>query len=455
MTKKRKIKKQLIFNIINTLIILFFVCFYVGRLLYYYLEAEKKKNTNVDIALVDKLLDNISMIDVNNGLIDNEDGTYTYKGDSKYNYVKYSGRLFRVISIDEDKNMAMISETGETILMPGVEEYQNSYLSQWLNEVDEKAKTGIYLNTLNKPYEYLSDVITCLDKINSLDEISCNNTFTSKVTLLSLADYKNVGGVNSFLNNGEDFFLSSQDDTNHFWYVASDGGISIGNLMNETHSIRPVLNLRNSTLFYSGAGTRTNPYIIENKEVTNLREASVSEYVKFSDYTWQIIEKDDDKVKLAMNGYITEDNKNVLKSFGTSNTFSLKSGNIGYYLNNDFYNSLKDNKLIVESAFYYGKYTKYASFNYQDTYSNSINCYVGLLNIGDLYVNKYPNTFLLTRPYGDNNIVYTINDNNLFFIDYVTSKLNIRPAIYISNTNILSGDGTDDNPYMLEVAAGD
>ncbi|HPE14988.1 MAG TPA: hypothetical protein PLT65_04055 [Bacilli bacterium] len=451
MTKKRKIKKQLIFNIINTLIILFFVCFYVGRLLYYYLEAEKKKNTNVDIALVDKLLDNISMIDVNNGLIDNEDGTYTYKGDSKYNYVKYSGRLFRVISIDEDKNMAMISETGETILMPGVEEYQNSYMNDWLNENDDKANTGIYFNTLNTPYEYLEDTTSCLDKVNTIEKITCEETKSYKVTLLSLSDYKRAGGADSYLSNGEDFFLVTQNDTNHYWYVASDGGLSLGKLMNETHGIRSVITLMSSTIIYGGSGSESDPFIIEKTKVDTLTDASIKDYVTFSNYKWQIIGKTEDKVKLVMDGYITEDKKEIATKYGTSNNFSTKAGNIGHYLNNDFYNSLSNKELIVESTFYYGKYSKYANFNYQDIYSNSVNCYVGLLNIGDLYINKYKNTFLMTRPYGDTDIIYVINDNNLFFTDYVTNEHSIRPVIYLGNINIASGNGTENSPYTLEV----
>lgn len=452
--KSKRLKKQLLFKVINTAIILFFVFFYGGRLIYYYLQENGKKDENIAIALVDELIKKVSLIDQTNGLVDNKDGSYTYKGKTTQNYVKYSGRIFRIIGIDKDKNITMITEETQTVLMPGVNDYKTSYLRDWLELNEEKTNTGLFMLTLNNPYEFLEKTNTCLDKIDNIEKITCEHAYQEDyITLLSLNDYKQIGGSDSYLNNKGDYFLLTQTSDNKHWYVAADGGISIGNLMNETHGIRPVITIRNSTIVYQGNGTKDNPYIIENTKALELTQASISEYVSFSGYNWQIIGKDNDKVKLILSGYIKENDNEISLKYGTNNSYSLNINTIGYYLNNDFYDSLTNKELLLKTKHYYGKFTKYANFNYQDIYKNSIDAYVGLPSVGDLYINQYNNIFLSTRPYGDINIIYTINDNGNFFTDYVTNEQKIRPVIYLKRTNIKSGDGTFKTPYQLVVTS--
>ena len=450
--KKRKLKKYVLFNTINTIIILFFVCFYGYRLVYYY-KAEHGKKANEDVLLVDELLKHVSMIDKSNGLVEEEDKTHLYKGTVKNNYVKYSGRLFRIVGIDEDNNITLVSDSSETLFMPGATEYKDSYFKEWLNPIQDKKNTGIYLNTLNKPDEYLEKVSTCYDKVNDLENITCKDTDNSEyITLLSLNDYKTAGGANSYLNNAEDYFLVSQNADNYYWYVASDGGIQVGNKVNDEHGVRVVIKLRNSTIAYGGSGYKSNPYIIEKKTTKDLVNADISSYVTYNDYTWRIIGRDEEKVKVVLDGYLKDGEEDITKKYGSSNVFSNAKNTIGYYLNNDFYKSLKDTSLIVKTAFYNGAFSEYTKFNYQNVYNTSVNCYVGLLNYGDLYLNEYPDIYLNTRPYGiDTKIIYTVNENQLLYTDYVSSELKIRPVIYLKNANIVSGNGNKEMPYVVEV----
>lgn len=450
--KKRKLKKQVLFNTINTIIILFFIFFYGYRLVHYYLEENGKKKNEV-VLLVDELLKHVSMIDKANGLIEEEDGTHIYKGNTKNNYVRYSGRLFRIIDLDKENNIRMVADTSETLFMPGMVSFNEGYFKEWLNKIDDKKHSGIYIDTLNKPDEYLEKVNSCVDKINDLENITCNEKDDSLyVSLLSLNDYKVIGGANSYLNNNDDYFLLSQNDDNYSWYVASDGGINIGNKFNEQHGVRPVITLRNSTLVYGGSGYKSNPYIIEKNKVNELVNADISSYVTYNDYVWKIIGKDEEKVKVVLDGYLKDGEEDIVKKYGSSNTFSLTKNTIGYYLNNDFYKSLEDKSLIVKSTFYNGAFSDYSKFNYQNIYNSSLDCYVGLLNYGDLYINEYDNIFINTRPYGiDTKITYTINDNKLLYTNYVNKDLKVRPVIYLKNTGILSGNGSKDLPYVLEV----
>lgn len=452
MKKKRRLKKQLVFDVFNTLVILAIIGFYGYRMVFYYLEFNNNvKNVKQQVLLSSDMIKKVSMLDKNNGLIDNEDGTYTFKGNANNNYIKYSGRIFRALGIDKDKNVTMISEDNQTILIPGINDYETGYLKEWLNVVSDKDNTGIYLNSLNTPSLYLTETKSCLDKIDDIKSIKCEKVNSeSLVSLLSLEDYSKIGGSDSYLNNGSDFFLVSQNSKNETWYVAKDGGISLATLLNETHGIRPVVTLNGNSIVYSGDGSKNNPYVIEKRTIKMVNDANVSDYVTLSNYKWQIVEKNNDMIKLVMDGVITKDEENVSIKYGTNSNLSTKSG-IFKYLNNDFYNSLEEKDLIVKNKCYYGAFSEYVKYNYQDVYSTSLDCNVGLLNIGDLFVNKYPSVFLSNKVFGDDSIVYTINENNSFFTDFVTSELNVRPVIYIKNTNILSGSGSESDPYTLEV----
>ncbi len=454
---RSKIKKRTFFYIINSLIILFFVIFYSYRLVYYYLKQNTNGLSDQAVVLVDDLLKYISYIDLDNGLIDNDDGTYTYKGNAIKNYVMYSGRMWRIIDIDQDKNIKMIREESDTLfIQEQADKYQNAPIRYWLENIKNVNNTGIYFKSLNNQYEYMEKTSLCIDKIDNVEAITCNSLYEEDyVTLLSLNDYKKIGGSKSYLNNEEDWWLATTNSNNQYWYVASDGGIQEGKILGSSHGIRPVITIRNYTNLVSGTGTKSDPYIIENNNVNILANVSVSNYIKYSNYLWKVISKQEGKIQLALDGYIKDNEGNEIDITYGNSKFSTAKGTIGYYLNNNFYNSLNSKEYIVKSDWYYGVYTGYNKYNYKDVYNAKYNANVGLLKIGDLYVQDYLNVFLSNRPYGSNNtLVYSTTDDKTFFADFVTAKKKIRPSIYLKDdVNILKGNGTKNNPYELEVAS--
>ncbi len=451
---EKKLNKWKVIMLINTVVILFFVLFYSYRLYHFWsLQMNSKEDVKL---LVDSLLQNISYIDQTTGLIDNNDGTYTYKGDTKYNYIKYSGRMFRILSIDKNKNMKIVLENSDVLFGQDLaESYNDTLIQQWLNDY-EISNGGIYYNTLNNQDVYLTKNTICVDKIDDVENITCETTDkTNYVSMLSLNDYKIAGGASSFLNNGESFWLLSRNSVNKLWNVATDGGLNIQEKLNSFYGVRPVVTLKSTTAVYKGNGTEENPYLIENPKAKTefLMDTNIGDYVTYSGYTWKIIDRSVEKVKLALDGYIKVDDKEVLKSYNSKvNTMENKQGTLTYYLNNDFYNSLENNDLIETSTWYYGKITDYSTYKYTDLYSNSVDLKVGTLKLDDLYANEYGDIFLSSRPYGDDNLIYTINEENKVFVNFVTAELKVRPVINIAGSAILdSGKGTINKPYVLEV----
>jgi len=451
--KKKKLKKQLIFNIINTALLLFFVVFYSYRLIHYY-NIENGNKGDTLIPLADELVKHVSYVDLDNGLVEYENDGYYYKGNTKNNYVYYSGRLWRIFKITKENHLKLVLNDSETIFYQTKStEYNSSSLRNYLELVNDVPYSGTYFKTLNKPYEMLSTTELCLDMVDDMGDITCHDKYSDDyITLMSLYDYKNVGGANSYLNNESNFWLSTTNADGMYWYVASDGGIKLQESDSATYGIRPVITLKNMTLLRGGNGTKANPYIVEEESVKTLRDASVSKYVSYSDYVWRIINKEEDKVYLALDGYVKVDDSDIEIAYGSNNSYSNNKNTIGNYLNNTFYKSLKNTDYVVKSSWYYGKYNEYNNFDYSKTFSTKYDNYIGLLKVGDLYVNEYSNTFILTRPYGASNLIYSINDKGNYFINFTTSKLKVRPALYLKgDLNVLSGDGSKDNPYEIGV----
>lgn len=453
---KKKLNKWKIFKLINIVLIFGLMIFYSYRL-YHYWNLQKESQADVKL-LVDSLLQNVSYIDQENGLIDNKNETYTYKGKTEYNYIKYSGRIFRILSIDSKKNIKIVREESDAILgQDSADDYNDTLMKTWLNDYKEE-NGGVYYNTLNNQDMYLAKTTECLDEIDDVENITCTKEdTTSYVSLLSLSDYEKAGGASSFLNNGENFWLVSRNTENKFWNVAEDGGLNVLEKTNAFNGIRPVLTLRYDTPILGGKGTKTDPYLVEDPKVKTefVMDTNVGDFISYGGYTWKVIERSVESVKLALNGYVKVDGEDVLEAYNTNdkNLFENKKGSIAYYLNNEFYDSLTDNSLIETSTWYDGKIEDYDTYNYKDLYSDSVDLKVGMLKLDDLFVNEFPGIFLTSRPYGnDSNLIYTINNENKVFVNFVSEKLKVRPAIKVAGSTIIkSGKGTEAKPYKMEV----
>ena len=105
--KKRKIKKQLIFNLISIFLIAIFGTYYLGRLMYYKKESEKV--IVYSDVLAEQIVERIYKYDVNPTLV-KKNGIYRYVNDANNNYVKFMGYTWRIIKINSDNTITMITE---------------------------------------------------------------------------------------------------------------------------------------------------------------------------------------------------------------------------------------------------------------------------------------------------------------------------------------------------------
>ena len=83
-------------------------------------------------------------------------------------------------------------------------------------------------------------------------------------------------------------------------------------------------------------------------------------------------------------------------------------------------------------------------------YSSKVALNVGMLTLGDMFINDVKNVFTLFRGIEDNKIIYVINEDGNFYGDFINSKYEVRPAFYIKGDTLINGGaGTEEEPYEL------
>ena len=176
---------------------------------------------------------------------------------------------------------------------------------------------------------------------------------------------------------------------------------------------------------------------MENENI--LSDKSVGEYVKYNNYTWRIQSKTEDTIKLILDGYIEKNDAAITEKYT----------NVINYLNKTFYNTLSKNNL-KKCDFYKGTYNKNTMYDYQNIYTEKANNYVGLSSIGELFINDYNNSWLYNS-FGSNSLQYKTTEQNRIIADVNSNKNNITPVICLKkDMTITAGEGTKDNPYIVE-----
>ncbi len=412
-----KSKYHTIFNICSIIFLSSLVIFYGYRLIHFYI-LEHKTYTNEIVPFYEKLIDSKGIEGTNNGLQTANEGYY-YASLSEDNYVYYLGKVWRIISIDKNNNIKMITEDNQTILnWDQSVNFDNSNINKWLNKSDDEY-SGVFEKSLKS--------VTVMKQNGKISD------------LLTKEEYEKLGDKN-YLDNGTIFWIK---DGENYAYVSN------GKVKNEETSellgVRPTIVLASDVLYSSGSGKKEDPYYINNSGKEKISDLFVGEYVLFGGYTWQVIDSDDTSVGIALdktleyNGVYSEN----------ENNYSLYSG-AGYYLNNDFFETIQFNNYIVEHPFYIGGYGAYGNYDFASKYENSISAKVGLLSIGDFYLNNDNNIYTLT-PYGTTNkTIYVVDKENTLFADFATASYNLKPVIYVENDLfVISGKGTKEEPYEV------
>ena len=438
----KKLSIQKIFCLISILFILSCCIFYGGRFITLYL-----KNKKVEIEEKNSLVKVIKENNSSNELFKSVNGENYFTGASDTNYLLYSNILWRIIKLNNDNSLTVISNNSLSHLAYGKDNnFNDSYIFNWLNKTNEEY-SGIFYSSLNDPDNYLQKTISCTTTLDELSNNPCENASNDNyVTILSAIDYLNVGSKDSYLNNSEYFYLSNTNTKSQVWYILNDGLTSL-NDGTEIIGIRPVITIKSNIDYISGDGTKDNPYIIEKENKL------FGSYVKLDNDIWRIYQVNNDDVRLMLNDYLKVNNDNLKYKYSNTNSYhdDYVYGSIAYYLNHDYLNTLSYKDKIKERNWSNGYYNSQTNYDYALSLKDTVNTKVALMSIGNIFLNpELDNYFTMTGTSNKGSMVYTIQKDKKIYAKQVGASINIVPTISLDKNLLTKGNGTYDSPYEME-----
>ena len=429
-----------------------------------------------------------------------EDGI-TYLSGSQdcinFNYVWYSGKLWRITAINPDGTMKMMTDDNITTISYGSDanfydiskkddtSYTGSYVYQWLNED--------FLDTL---YNYKNIIVedstwnitaTTKETTKLASTTLINNENIDKNTPVGLLNsyeyylsYKNTNYGDGYLYTGNGWWSLNKYNSSNLW---ADLGVAFYNFAsNESIGIRPSVNLISGIEYKNGVGTKDNPYrILGDKEEINpnttlLNTRTSGEYVIFDqqgddtiNYLYRIVDTENGITKLNKNILMVLEKNPIAMNFSTSAIYGSGTNNDywDYYLNNTWYNDLELNNMMEKGIFYNKSMTggsyKNSICNIDNTTETTKNCekttsiwnsgYVGLPRYGEMFASIQENSYsderiTLITPFNSSNIWVVFSNGSGY--DDITTDVYARPSIFLkSNIVITGGDGTKSNPFTI------
>ena len=385
------------------------------------------------------------------------------------NFLWYGGHQWRILDFDtSSKTLTLITQQPLAAVQPAKsvwttkELYESSFINSWLNDYfynsfDESIKANILNTTFN------------IGIYTDVDEI----TTEQKVGLIDNDQFTRAGGVNCFLEIGDAFYLGNRYNSTSILRIGTDGSLG-GYTPNFARGTRAVIKISDVTII-EGDGTLEYSYKTNSKS-TGTNDVQVGEYINVpyngnddacgSDNicTFRVVSKDNDSVKLTLNGLLKE-----TSLYGDTSTIT-KNHTIYTPLNTFVNNISKDYLYAGNKTFYIGDYPYYVSYNaIQD---ETLEANVGLPMIGEIFsgndidlntankkifvdINTIENdsvaSFYWTMNRYDSTSVRSASYYGNYDYRPLTVLIGVRPVIFIKNNlSFAGGNGTAQNPYTLQ-----
>ncbi len=245
-------------------------------------------DSSSSVSLLTKLLAN--RVTSGSGLYD-YNGSYIFRGENPNNWVSLGNLKWRIVGIDESNNIKLIYNdlyvqylewddryNKEIDDQRGINEYvsnEKSRLKEYLDSFLSNEITGE--NFTGKVISLLSKHSVCIGKINveSGNINACNNKLDGQlVSTISVNDYVNASldsncsmtkSINcqnyNFLNQYGWTVNANSANSYTSYYIDVDEGLRT-QFSSLRSAVRPVIALKNNTIYVAGTGTYDDPYLI-------------------------------------------------------------------------------------------------------------------------------------------------------------------------------------------------
>ena len=421
-----------------------------------------------------------------NGAINTTDKEQTFiTGTDPNNYIWYSGKLWRAVSIDpSDNSVKLVTQWNISSInySSGSTDFAGSYMEDWLNDTSVDG----FLGNLR---DYENFIVTDAKWNATLTTSSSKPAETTMVTdavgLLNyyeyVTSYTGTTSSNGYLNNGLYWWTLTPYSSSYVRCVDSGGNAGDNSPSSVSVGARPSINLKSNVKIVDGDGTIDNPYRLNGDNDTDLSGTLLSsrysgEYIKFGtdeNNLYRIVSHENGTgTKIVSAEPLKSSGEFITMNFGSNTTFS-SSNTIGAFLNNDYLNTengylmVEDIAMIEDSTTWYlgtvGNGTSYKLAKYADTsmagYTKSTDAKIGLLRMGELMSGQFDR-------YGNNTSYWTLTPYSSSYVRYVSDYGNAvnrspssisggtRPSMNLkSNVQITSGTGTKSDPFVLTLGS--
>ena len=417
-----------------------------------------------------------------------EDEEQTFvTGSNPYNYIWYSGKLWRVVSIDTSDNSVKLVTQWNISAIPYDNDssaFAGSYMEMWLNDTTVDG----FLGNLREPEKFIKmdskwNASQMSDASKPPSEEEGGTIVEDPVGLLNVYEYQTsyIGSSagKGYLNNGLVWWTLTSYDQFNIWRCILTGTFDRYEGYNAANGIRPSINLKPEIKIVSGSGTEEDPYRLmgdndNNLSGTLLNKRYSGEYISFGtgeNSLYRIVSHETEGLTKITSAEPLKENS-VFKTISFGDTIYYSSTNtIGSFLNGEYLNSgtylteEQVNMIEENTTWYLGtvgsgasyKLAKYTDINMSNLTSNTTTATVGLLRLGELMAGQFDKRannikyWIITR-YGStvNNVRYDGVSSN----DNISISNGARPSLNLkSNVIITSGDGTKENPFEIELAS--
>ncbi len=414
---------ELAFCAFSVLFIIGCFAVYGSRFMKYYRVYNPKSQSGKSLQLLTTAVaKNSPLVYENDGLY-MVNGEYVFKGKNVNNYLRFSNFTWRIIKTNSDGTIDIVLDDYINTLSWANRNktYLESDIHKYLNEY--------FINYLDK--SYLTQTVICKDEVNDLKSFSCESKNTENyVRLLSVSDFLNSKTTTTYISDEKSTLWLNTVSSDKVWHI---NGINLS-LAQPTRllGIKPVVRLKSGIALVSGSGTVDDPFMISEES----NKISVGDYVKIRTDTYIVYDINDNKLNLVLNKSLP-----LKQRFGA--TFEpTNNTSLAFILNTTLYNSIAYRDILLDKEWNVGAYNT----TYEDITSKKVVAKIGLYDLRDLKFNNKLQDYYLINSFNSKPFLYgaetvTVNPNMV---------QNVRPAICISNRAILSGEGTEDNPYVLE-----
>ena len=412
-----------------------------------------------------------------------EDTEQTFvTGSNPYNYIWYSGKLWRVVSIDpSDNSVKLVTKWNISVISYNNDSsaFDGSYMEDWLNDTSVDG----FLYNLRSPENFIKMDskwnATEMSNVSKPPSEEDDGTIVEDaVGLLNAYEYqRSYDGTtdrNGYLGNALNWWTLTPYNSSMIYYITHNDTMNSIQYSNAYYGVRPSINLKPEIKIISGDGSEDNPYRLMGDNDTNLEGVKLNtrysgEYLTFGigeNSLYRIVSHETEGLtKITSADSLKENNSFKTLSFGDSVYYS-SANTIGSFLNgeyltnhvgNNYSNMIEDNTTwyigTVGSGTSY-KLSKYTNTTSNITTSNVAVAKVGLLRYGELLAGQFDRynvkgTYWLLTLY-DLSHIRCVNYNWMANQYVSTMLLGINPSMNLkSNVIITSGDGTKNNPFTL------